>query len=63
MTAANIEGSLQVTVVLGSRGTIKVEAEDFVGTIDEFCAKAESEGKLIYARVVRAIAEAIKEGE
>ena len=64
MTAANIPGSgQQVTVVLGSCGAVKVEDCFYFGTADEFCALVESEGGLIYARVVRAIAEAIKEGE
>ena len=64
MTAANIDGSgRRVKIVLGTCATVRVEAGCFVGSADEFCAKAESEGKHTYARVVRAIAGAIKEDE
>ena len=38
---------------------IKIEAGCFIGTLEEFTAKAESEGKLRYVAVIKAIAEVL----
>ena len=40
-------------------GGIKIEAGCFIGTLAEFTAKAESEGKLRYVAVIKAIAEVL----
>ena len=61
MCMSNVDGSgRQINVIVHTEG-IKVEAGCFVGTLDEFCEKAISEGKTRYARVVRAAAEALQD--
>ena len=60
MCMSNVDGSgRQINVIVHTEG-IKIEAGCFGGSLDEFCAKAESEGKTRYARVVRAAAEALQ---
>ena len=44
-------------IVRGGEGEIKIEAGCFVGTLDDFLAKAKSEGKIRYVSIVNAIAE------
>ena len=58
LTLANVDGSnRQIKVVRSDEDEIKIEAGCFVGTLDEFIAKAKSEGKLRYVAVISAIAE------
>ena len=60
MCMSNVDGSgRQINVIVHTEG-IKIEAGCFGGSLDEFCAKAESEGKTRYSRVVRAAAEALQ---
>jgi hypothetical protein len=55
---ANVDGSnRQIKIVRSDEGEIKIEAGCFIGTLDEFIAKAKSEGKLRYVAVISAIAE------
>ena len=59
LTLANVDGTgRQVKVVKHASG-IEVEAGCFIGTLGEFLFKAESEGKLRYVAVIKAIAEAM----
>ena len=59
MCLSNVDGSgRQVKVLVHTEG-VSVEAGCFFGTLDEFCAKAESEEKHRYSVVVRAAAEAL----
>ncbi|MDK4689769.1 hypothetical protein, partial [Kingella negevensis] len=58
MTMANVDGSgRQIQIIVHTKGLL-IRAGCFVGTLDEFCAKAESEYKTRYSKVVRAVAEA-----
>ena len=59
LTLANVDGTgRQVKVVKHTSG-IKIEAGCFIGTLEEFTTKAESEGKLRYVAVIKAIAEVL----
>ena len=59
LTLANVDGTgRQVKVVKHAEG-VRVEAGCFQGTLEEFCAKAASEGKGRYVRVVAAVAAAM----
>jgi hypothetical protein len=56
LTLGNVDGTgRQVKVVKHAEG-VRVEAGCFQGTLEEFCAKAASEGKDRYVRVVSAVA-------
>ncbi|EIC13636.1 hypothetical protein QG083_10760 [Kingella kingae] len=58
MTMPNVDGSgRQIQIIVHTKGLL-IRAGCFVGTLDEFCAKAESEYKTRYSKVVRAVAEA-----
>ncbi|MDK4529822.1 hypothetical protein [Kingella kingae] len=57
MTMANVDGSGRIQIIVHTKGLL-IRAGCFVGTLDEFCAKAESEYKTRYSKVVRAVAEA-----
>ena len=60
MCMSNVDGSgRKINIIVHTDG-IKVEAGCFGGSLDEFCEKAESEGKTRYVRVVRAAAEALQ---
>lgn len=59
MCMSSVDGSgRQVQVIVHTEG-ILIRAGCFVGTLDEFCAKAEAENKTRYSRIVRAAAEAL----
>ena len=61
MCMSNVDGSgRRLTIMVHTEG-IKIRAGCFVGTLDEFCEKAASENKTRYARVVRAVAEALQD--
>ena len=61
MNMSNVDGSgRKILIVIHTHGII-VRAGCFVGSLDEFCEKALSEGKMRYARVVKAAAEALAE--
>ena len=61
MTMANVDGTgRQIKLVYGTCGNVKVEAGCFCGTVDEFCVKAEGEGKTMYSAVVKAVASTMK---
>ena len=61
MNMSNVDGSgRKILIVIHTHGII-VRAGCFVGSLDEFCEKALSEGKRRYARVVKAAAEALAE--
>ena len=58
LTLANVDGSnRQIKIVRSDGGEIKIEAGCFTGTLDDFIAKAKSEGKLRYVAIIGAIAE------
>ena len=57
-TMANIDGTgRRIYIYIHTTG-ITIRAGCFIGTLDEFCEKAEYEAKFLYARTVRAAAEA-----
>ena len=57
-TMANVAGTgRKIHIYVHTKG-ITVRAGCFKGTLDEFCIKAEDEGKYLYAVTVRAAAEA-----
>ena len=57
-TLSNVDGTgRRVNVYVHTEGVL-VRAGCFSGTLDEFCEKAEKEGKHLYAITVRAAAEA-----
>ena len=59
MCLSNVDGSgRQVKVIIHTDG-IAIETGCFFGSLDEFCAKADGEGKHRYSVVVRAAAEAL----
>ena len=56
-TLANIDGfGGQVKIIFHSTG-VTIEAGCFIGTADEFIAKAAAEGKKRYVRVIKAVIE------
>ena len=58
LTLANVDGTgRQIKVIRGGENEVKIEAGCFIGNLDEFIAKAKSEGKLRYVAVIGAIAE------
>ena len=57
-TMSNVDGTgRKIYIYVHTKG-ITVRAGCFKGTLDEFCMKAEDEGKYLYAITVRAAAEA-----
>ena len=57
-TMANVDGTgRRIHVYVHTEG-ITIRAGCFKGTLNEFCMKAADEGKTLYARTVRAAAEA-----
>ena len=57
-TMSNIDGTgRRIYIYIHTQG-ITIRAGCFKGTLDEFCEKAEDEGKYVYAITVRAAAEA-----
>ena len=60
LTLANVDGSgRQIKIVRGTDNQIKIEAGCFIGTLEEFLAKAKGENKLRYVSIIGAIAEHI----
>lgn len=57
-TMSNVDGTgRRIYIYVHTKG-ITIRAGCFKGTLDEFCEKAEDEGKYLYSRTVRAAAEA-----
>ena len=57
-TMSNVDGTgRRIYIYVHTKG-ITVRAGCFKGTLDEFCMKAEAEGKYLYSLTVRAAAEA-----
>lgn len=57
-TMSNVDGTgRRIYIYVHTKG-ITVRAGCFKGSLDEFCEKAEDEGKYLYSRTVRAAAEA-----
>lgn len=57
-TMSNVNGTgRRIHIYVHTKG-ITIRAGCFKGTLDEFCEKAEDEGKYLYSRTVRAAAEA-----
>ena len=57
-TMSNIDGTgRRIHIYVHTKG-ITIRAGCFIGTLDEFCNKAEDEEKYLYSRTVRAAAEA-----
>ena len=57
-TMSNVDGTgRRVHIYVHTKG-ITIRAGCFLGTLDEFCNKAEDEGKYLYSTTVRAAAEA-----
>ena len=57
-TMSNVDGTGRRLYIYVHTKGITVRAGCFKGTLDEFCMKAEDEGKYLYAITVRAAAEA-----
>ena len=57
-TMSNVDGTgRRIHIYVHTKG-ITIRAGCFLGTLDEFCNKAEDEGKYLYSTTVRAAAEA-----
>ena len=57
-TMSNVDGTgRRINIYVHTKG-ITIRAGCFKGTLDEFCNKAEDEGKYLYSTTVRAAAEA-----
>ena len=57
-TMSNVDGTgRRIHIYVHTKG-VTVRAGCFIGTLDDFCNKAEDEGKYLYAVTVRAAAEA-----
>ena len=57
-TMSNVDGTgRRVHIYVHTKG-ITIRAGCFLGTLDEFCNKAEDDGKYLYSTTVRAAAEA-----
>ena len=57
-TMSNVDGTgRRIYIYIHTKG-ITVRTGCFIGTLDEFCNKAEDEGKYLYAVTVRAAAKA-----
>ena len=57
-TMSNIDGTgRRIHIYVHTKG-ITIRAGCFLGTLDEFCNKAEDDGKYLYSTTVRAAAEA-----
>ena len=61
MNMSNVDGSGRKILIIVHKNGIKIEAGCFSGTLNEFCTKAESEGKTRYVKVVKAAALALLE--
>ena len=59
MCLSNVDSTGRQVKVLVHTDGIAIETGCFLGSLDEFCAKAEGEGKHRYSVVVRAAAEAL----
>ena len=57
-TMSNVDGTGRRIYIYIHTSGITIRAGCFKGTLNEFCMKAEDEGKTLYARTVRAAAEA-----
>ena len=57
-TMANVDGTGRRIYIYVHTAGITIRAGCFIGTLDEFCNKAEEEAKYLYAVTVRAAAEA-----
>ena len=51
----NLDGSGRMINIIKHRDGILIRAGCFLGTADEFCTKAESEGKYLYSEMIRNI--------
>ena len=57
-TMSNVDGTgRRIHIYVHTKG-VMVRAGCFIGTLDDFCNKAEDEGKYLYAVTVRAAAKA-----
>ena len=57
-TMSNVDGTGRRMHIYVHTKSITIRAGCFKGSLDEFCEKAEDEGKYLYSRTVRAAAEA-----
>ena len=58
VTMSNVDGTgRRIHIYVHTKG-ITIRAGCFLGTLDEFCNKAEDDGKYLYSTTVRAAAEA-----
>ena len=55
---SNLDGSGRQIIIIHGDGQTIIRAGCFRGSVDEFCAKADGEGKAVYVAVVRAAAAA-----
>jgi hypothetical protein len=60
VTISNLDGSGRQVIIILHKDGIKIRAGCFLGTLEDFVAKATSEGKKIYASAIPAIANAMK---
>ena len=60
LTLSNVDGSgRQIKAVRHTDGEVKIEGGCFIGSLDEFVAKAQNEGKSKYVAIISAVASAI----
>ena len=55
----NLDGSGRMINIIKHQEGFRIRAGCFIGTLDDFCNKAESEGKFDYAKGVKAICMAL----
>jgi hypothetical protein len=53
MTLSNVDGSGRQIKLIFDGKKIHVEAGCFFGNVNDFCEKAESEGKYFYSKILR----------
>ena len=58
MCMSNVDGSGRMITIIVHHGGIRIRAGCFVGSLQEFCKRAVSDGKPVYAATVKAAANA-----
>lgn len=59
LTMSNVDGSGRQIKVVKHGASFKIEAGCFIGSAEEFIAKAKAEGRHTYAAVIKAVVEVI----
>jgi hypothetical protein len=53
MTLSNVDGSGRQIKLIFDGKDVHVEAGCFLGNVNDFCEKAENEGKQFYSKIIR----------